>query len=49
MIQAGDYAALRTRDAGVYQSLKAIGPDGLKPLQAYIQANVSLDDLIRVA
>ncbi len=49
LIQAGDYAALRTRDAGVYQSLKAIGPDGLKPLLAYIQANVPLDDLVRVA
>jgi len=49
LIQAGDFATLRTRDAGVYQSLKAIGPDGLKPLLAYIQTNVSLDDLARVA
>ena len=49
LIDAGDYASLRTRDAGVYQSLRAIGPEGLKPLLAYIQANVALDDLERVA
>jgi type I restriction enzyme, R subunit len=49
LIDAGDFASLRTRDAGVYQSLKAIGPEGLKPLLVYIQANVSLDDLERVA
>lgn len=49
LIYTDDYATLRTRDAGVYQSLKVIGPGGRKPLLAYIQANVSLDDLIRVA
>lgn len=49
LMQAGDFATLRTRDAGVYQSLKAIGPEGLKSLLAYIQANVSLDDLVQVA
>ncbi len=49
LIAAGDYAALRTRDAGVYQSLKVIGPGGLKPLLAYIQAYVPMDDLVRVA
>lgn len=49
LIQAGDYATLRTRDASVYQSLKAIGPEGMKPLLTYIQTNVSLDDLILVA
>jgi hypothetical protein len=48
-IQTGDCASLRTYDAGVYQSLKTIGPDGLKAVRTYIQANVSLDDLIRVA
>jgi len=49
LIQSGDYAALRTRDAGVYQCLKAIGPDGLNPLLVYIRTNVSMDDLVRVA
>jgi hypothetical protein len=44
-----DDASLRTHDAGVYQCLKLIGPDGLKSLLAYIQTNVSLDDLVRVA
>jgi len=49
LIRTGDYATLRTRDAGVYQSLRAIGPEALKSLVAYIQANVPMDDLIKVA
>ena len=49
LITAGDYASLRTHDAGLYQSLKVIGQDGLKPLLVYINANVPMDDLVRVA
>jgi type I restriction enzyme R subunit len=49
MLERGDFATLRALDAGLVQSLKAIGPEQLAALKAYIAANVWLDDFIRVA
>ncbi len=49
MLRMGDFPGLRTRDAGLYQSIKAVGPDRLRELLAYVEANVPLDDFARVA
>lgn len=49
MLERGDFATLRAVDAGLVQSLKAIGPEQLAALKAYIAANVRLDDFVRVA
>lgn len=49
LLDGGDFPALRTRDAGLYQSVKAVGAEPLRELLAYIEANVPLDDFVRVA
>lgn len=49
MLRTGDFPGLRTRDAGLYQSVKAVGAERLRELLAYIEANVRLDDFVRVA
>lgn len=48
-IDRGDFASIRTHDAGLYQSLNTLGVDGLKPLLAHLQTAVRLDDFGRVA
>ncbi len=40
LMNAGDFAGIRARDAALYQSLKTLGAEGLAPLQSYITANV---------
>ncbi len=49
LIEAGDFAGIRARDAALYQSLKALGADGIAPLRTYIAANVPEADLSAVA
>ncbi len=49
MLKAGDYPRLRTRDAGLYQSVKAVGADCLRALIDYIETSVALDEFARVA
>lgn len=49
MLERGDFAALRALDASLVQALKAIGPEQLTALKAYIASNVRLEDFIRVA
>ena len=49
LIAKGNYAEVRARDAGLFQSIKTLGADGLTPLLAYLRASVPLDDFVRVA
>ncbi len=49
LLRQGDFAALRTRDAGLFQSVKAIGLEPLKALLRYSETSVPLDDFVRVA
>jgi type I restriction enzyme R subunit len=49
LIDHGDFAALRTLDAGLLHSIKIIGPAQLAGLKAYVGAKVRLDDFIQVA
>ena len=49
LIAKGNYAEVRARDAGLFQSIKTLGADGLTPLLAYLRASVPLDDVVRVA
>lgn len=49
LLAAGDFPAIRARDAGLYHSLKVLGPAAVKQVQAYIAANVSVGDFSDVA
>jgi type I restriction enzyme R subunit len=49
LIEQGDFAALRARDAGLYQSVKTVGADGLKFIATYIRTEVPLDSFSKVA
>ena len=49
LLRSGDFPAVRTLDAGLYQSLKAIGPEPLKALLNFIELSVPLDEFARVA
>lgn len=49
LIEQGNYAEVRARDAGLFQSIKILGADGIPPLLTYIRAAVPLDDFVRVA
>lgn len=49
LLDSGDFPALRTRDAGLFQSVKAVGPERLRGLLDYVKDAVPLDDFERVA
>lgn len=49
LLAQGDFPAIRARDAGLYQSLKELGPEALRNVQSYIAANVAADDFKDVA
>jgi type I restriction enzyme R subunit len=49
LIEAGDFAALRARDAGLFQAVKTIGVDGVKTIATYIRAEVPLEAFAKVA
>ena len=49
LIEQGNYAEVRAHDAGLFQSIKTLGAEGMPSLLAYIRASVPLDDFVRVA
>ena len=49
LIERGEFAQIRSMDAGLYQAIKTVGADELKGLIAYVRGNVALDDFVRVA
>jgi hypothetical protein len=49
LIERGEFAQIRSMDAGLYQAIKTVGAEELKALAAYVAANVAKDDFVRVA
>ncbi len=49
LIEQGNYAELRAHDAGLFQSVKSLGSEGIQSLINYIRVSVPLDDFVRVA
>lgn len=49
LLARGDFPAIRARDAGLYQSLKALGAEEVKRLQAYVAVSASKGDFSDVA
>lgn len=49
LIDRGEFAQIRSMDAGLYHALKTVGQDGVKGLVAYVRRHVALDDFVRVA
>ena len=49
LIERGEFAQIRSLDAGLYQAIKTVGADELKGLATYVRGSVALDDFVRVA
>lgn len=48
-VERGEFAQLRSLDAGLYHAIRTVGPDGVKGLVAHVRRHVALDDFVRVA
>ncbi|MDO8540089.1 MAG: DEAD/DEAH box helicase family protein [Opitutaceae bacterium] len=49
MLEGGNFPGLRARDAGLYQSIKAVGAERLRALLHYLATSVPLGEFARVA
>lgn len=49
LIERGEFAQIRSMDAGLYQAIKTLGAEELKTLVAYVRGSVARDDFVRVA
>jgi O-acetyl-ADP-ribose deacetylase (regulator of RNase III) len=45
LLDRGDFPGIRARDPGLYQCVKAVGPQGLKQIQDYVASNGTTKDL----
>jgi type I restriction enzyme, R subunit len=48
-IERGEFAQIRSLDAGLYHAIKTVGPDGVTGLVAYAQHHVANADFVQVA